>query len=320
MSRLSDQQTAEILQTFAANARREAPLAPFTSARIGGAADILLTAQSAEELAMMAGWLWERQISQRILGGGSNVLVADDGVRGVVILNHARGVEFDEQSLAVRAESGAGLGVVARRAAERGLGGLEWAASVPGTIGGAVVGNAGAHGGDVAGCLGMAEILQLGRRVEQWSPERLAYGYRDSWLKRHPGEAVVLSATFQLLRGEKDMVKARMSEISNRRQQTQPPGASWGSMFKNPPGDHAGRLIDAAGLKGRRIGNVQISETHANFFLNLGAARAVDVGKLIVETREQVWRQFGIALELEVQLVGDWSTMVDLQALKGDER
>jgi UDP-N-acetylmuramate dehydrogenase len=248
-----------------------------------------------------------------VLGGGSNVLVADTGVRGVVVLNQARAVNFDaqEDEVSVMAESGASLGSVARRAAERGLSGLEWASTIPGTVGGAVVGNAGAHGSDVAGSLIMAEILQHNVGREYWSSERLEYAYRDSWLKRNPGAAVVLTANFHLERSTKEQVKARVSEYTSHRKQTQPKGASWGSMFKNPPGDYAGRLIEAAGLKGLQYGKVQISQQHANFFLNLGEAKAEDVWKLIKTVRQEVAKQHGIELELEVELLGDWEAQAD---------
>jgi UDP-N-acetylmuramate dehydrogenase len=228
-----------------------------------------------------------------------------------VVLNRAREVRFIEDSNGpkVEAESGAMLGVVTRRSVERGLGGLEWAASIPGTIGGAVVGNAGAYGDDIAGKLELAEILQLGIGVEQWPVQRLEYAYRDSWLKRHPGEAVVLKAVLGLEQSTPEESKAKMSAFVVQRKRTQPTGASMGSMFKNPEGDYAGRLIEAVGLKGTQQGAAQISPLHANFFINLGEATAADVWDLIQLVRERVASQFDVRLDLEVELMGDWEPM-----------
>jgi UDP-N-acetylmuramate dehydrogenase len=307
--------SAEALrQAFGDRLRVDVPLAAFTSARIGGPAEFLLEAHTADELADTALQLWRLGVQFRVLGGGSNVLIADEGVRGMIVLNQARAVSFDDQAdeVSLTAESGAAFGSAARRAAEHGFGGLEWATTIPGTIGGAVVGNAGAHGMDVAGSLVMAEILQHEAGREYWSSERLEYAYRDSWLKRNPGAAVVLTATFKLERSTKEQVKAQMAEYTSFRKRTQPKGASWGSMFKNPPDDHAGRLIDAAGLKGLQRGNVQISKQHANFFLNLGDAKAEDAWYLIQKARHEVAKQFGIELELEVELLGDWGMEAEI--------
>src|SRR3990170_1735021 len=283
-------------------------LARFTSSRTGGTADWLIQVRSADELRRTAVRLWEMGERFRVLGGGSNVLVADAGVREVVVLNEARGVRFEAGDLTTRvtAESGASLGSLARRSADRGLTGLEWAATVPGTIGGAVVGNAGAHGGDVAGVLETAEILQPPDRLEVWPVERLEYAYRTSWLKRHPGQSVVLSAAFQLPASTPEVTRARGEANVEARQRTQPPGASWGSMFKNPPGDFAGRLVEAAGLKGMRIGQAEVSSRHANFFLNKGGANASDVARLLIEARRKVREAAGVDLELEIELVGEW--------------
>jgi UDP-N-acetylmuramate dehydrogenase len=283
-------------------------LAPYTSARIGGPADYLLIATSAEDLAQLAEKLWEMEMTFRILGGGSNVLISDRGARGSVILNHARKVEFLEEDERPRvfAESGASLGSVARRTVDRDWLGMEWAGTVPGTIGGAIVGNAGAHRGDVAGCLEMAEILQRGRMPESWPVERFEYGYRKSFLKDNPGDFVVLHGTFRLEKADTPLAKAKLAEFMAYRQRTQPAGASWGSMFKNPPDRSAGRLIEAAGLKGLQIGGARISTKHANFFINLGDASASDVLRLVKAVRHQVAERFEVDLELEVELFGDW--------------
>ncbi len=287
------------------------PLARYTSARIGGPADALVIVRSAAELADVVVLVWELGLPMRMLGGGSNVLVADAGVRGVVILNQARGVDFLHRNGEpfVRSESGASLGGTARLAVEKGLSGLEWATTVPGTVGGAVVGNAGAHGGDVAGCLEAAEILQRGGSAERWPAERLRFEYRSSWLKDNPGQAVVLSADFRLTRSTPEATRAKAAGFVEHRQATQPPGASWGSMFKNPSGDYAGRLIEAAGLKGARQGDVEVSTLHGNFFINQGAAKATDAWGLIRRVQQEVEARFGVRLALEVELLGEWEAV-----------
>ena len=303
-------------ELFGQRLQLDAPLNRFTSARVGGPADALLEVSSVNELVQAATELWREGLPWMILGGGSNVLVSDAGVRGVVVLNRARQVDFQEASEppTVWAESGANFGLVARQAAGRGLAGLEWAAGIPGTVGGAVLGNAGAHGGDMAGNLVVADILQHDPKAQEgmpirqdWPVNRLEYAYRASLLKRQPGQAVVLAATLRLRRSTPEKVQARIDEYVAYRRQTQPPGASMGSMFKNPPGDYAGRLIEAAGLKGARVGDAQISTLHANFFINHGQATAQEIYALIEMARQGVAKKFGVRLELEIELIGEWS-------------
>jgi len=333
---------ADLSALFGKVLKEREPLARYTSARLGGPADYLVVAENADELAHLVKVAWQADLKVFILGGGSNVLVSDAGVRGLVIVNRARAVQFREQgksgtqetqgtqgtqgtssssqsslsslssqqeSVIVRAESGANLGIVARQCCLRGLAGLEWAATVPGTVGGAVFGNAGAHGGEIAGSLLMAEILQPDGTVRPWSHDELGFSYRTSALKRQKArdrEAIVLAAEFELTRGRPIELQAKVEAFTLHRKRTQPPGASLGSMFKNPPDDYAGRLIEAAGMKGKRIGNVEISNLHANFFVNLGKARASDVLALIHMAHETVKAKFGVDLELEVELVGEW--------------
>ena len=297
----------DLRRAFPEQLQENVSLAPYTAARIGGPADALLTVRSREELLLAAQLLWKLELPYYMLGGGSNILISDQGIRGVVVLNQAKEVRFEEDpEPSVWAESGAGLGALARRAVERGWAGLEWAATIPGTIGGAGVGNAGAHGGDVAGSLESAEILRRDVGPEKWSTEQLDYDYRTSWLKRNPGQAIVLSAIFRLELSDRDSLRKQLAEFIEQRQATQPTGASWGSMFKNPPGDYAGRLIERAGLKGERRGDAEISELHANFFLNRGGAQASDVWELIELAKKRVAEEFGIELELEIELMGDW--------------
>lgn len=320
-------------------------LARYTSARIGGLADGLLTATSVDDLVAMVTYLWEEKLPFIILGGGSNVLVSDAGVRGLVILNKARQVIFDEESEppTVWAASGSNFGQVARQAALRGLGGLEWASGIPGTLGGAVLGNAGAHGGDVAGNLLMAEILHRENEDkrskngnppsmlierEQWKTAQFEFSYRSSLIKehhagmKHAGEdaklgwtginqpsIVVLAALMRLAHSKRDDAEALINEFGARRRETQPAGASMGSMFKNPPGDYAGRLIEEAGLKGVRVGDAAISSLHGNYFINYGSATAADVWDLINLAQNIVASKFGINLELEIELIGAWQVV-----------
>jgi UDP-N-acetylmuramate dehydrogenase len=282
-------------------------LAPYTSARIGGPADIFLVADTSAELARIVKLLWKLEMPFTLLGGGSNVLVSDKGIRGVVVLNRAKGVTFhtgDQPS--VTAESGVIFSNLANRCASKGLAGLEWAATVPGTIGGAVYGNAGAFGGDMAGNLISAELLtENGKEI--LTVEKFGYGYRTSVLKRGEIKAIVLSAELALKNSTKDEVTVKIQQFSAHRKATQPPGASMGSMFKNPPGDYAGRLIESAGLKGTRIGNAEISPLHGNFFINHENTKAADIRALIELVQKTVKEKQGVELELEVELIGDWN-------------
>ncbi len=281
-------------------------LAPYTSARIGGPADILVTVKSADEFAAVMKVIWDYGMPYYILGGGSNVLVSDKGVRGVVVLDRAKEVQFENgDQPTVKCEAGVIFSNLANRCASKGLAGLEWAATVPGTVGGAVYGNAGAFDGDMSHNLIWADVLTLNGRVKL-SVEQMKYGYRTSVLKRGEINAIVLSAMLRLKNSTKEEVSVKIDEFSERRKTAQPPGASMGSMFKNPAGDHAGRLIEAASLKGTRIGNAEISTKHGNFFINHGETKAEDVRALIRLTQQTVLEKFNVELELEVELAGEW--------------
>lgn len=316
---------AILREAFGSHLQENVLLGRYTAARLGGPAQAFLEVNTLPELEQAVSIAWQNNWPLLVLGGGSNLLVSDRGVPGLVVLNRARGLRLlttgsqpaedgdaaaDERPQ-IWAESGANFGLLARLAAQHGLSGLEWAAGIPGTLGGAVVGNAGAHGSDMAGNLIVADILHRGEAEalpwrEEWSVQQMAYGYRTSILKRTPGQAVVLAARLRLEVADPESVQARTEEWTARRKRTQPPGASMGSMFKNPPGDYAGRLIEAAGLKGARVGGAHISEVHANFFINDGDARAEDLRKLIDLARESVVQKYGVELELEIELVGEW--------------
>ena len=295
-----------LLAKFGDKVKENVSLAPYTSARIGGPADYLITASSSDELAEIMTIIWQEHLPYFMLGGGSNVLVSDKGVRGITVLNRAKAGRFENESQPrVRAESGVVFSNLANRCASKGLSGLEWAATVPGTIGGAVYGNAGAFEGNMADNLIWAEILTESSR-ERWSVEKMEYAYRTSILKQSAIKAIVLAAELSLKNATKDEVSVKIGQFSERRKSTQPPGASMGSMFKNPQGDYAGRLIESAGLKGTRIGNAEISTVHGNFFVNHGKTKAADIRALIEFAQRTVQGKFGVALELEIELAGEW--------------
>jgi len=281
-------------------------LAPYTSARIGGPADIFVVADDVAELARIVKLLWKQEMPFTILGGGSNVLVSDKGIRGVVVMNRAKAVRFhggDQPSVAV--ESGVVFSNLANRCASKSFAGLEWAATVPGTIGGAVYGNAGAFGGDMAGNLIWAELLTDTSR-EKFTVDQMGYGYRTSLLKRGELKAIVLSAELSLKNSTKEEAVVKIQQFSAHRKATQPPGASMGSMFKNPNGDYAGKLIEASGLKGTRIGNAEISPLHGNFFINHANTRAEDIRALVELVQKTVKEKQDVDLEMEIEFVGDW--------------
>lgn len=317
---ITKNQLESLKGTFGARVQEGVSLKRYTAARIGGNADILLQAETAEQLAQIVRYCWEQSIPFVILGSGSNVLVSDRGVRELVVLNQAKRFEFhsDVHPMNVWCESGANFGALARQAAAQGFSGLEWAAGIPGTVGGAVYGNAGAHGDDMNSSLLMANILHLnpseGAHLheilqEEWLVDKFDYGYRSSSLKRQPGRAVVLSATMRLTQSTPETVQATMKKFAAIRRSSQPKGASLGSIFKNPPGDYAGRLIEAAGLKGMNMGKVEISPKHANFFINQDSATAGDYAALIKVAQEKVQQKFRVSLELEIELLGDWTEM-----------
>lgn len=301
------------IQELQARAKRKEPMSRHTTARIGGPADLLIEVRSVDELVAACTRAEEVGLPYLVLGGGANILVSDDGVTGLVIVNRARSIKFNSRPNGVRVEVDAGVGLIslARDCIERGYAGLEWAISVPGTVGGAIVGNAGAHGADISSNLNMAKVLRRTGQTDWLTARQLAFDYRYSALKAYASadRPVVLSATFDLKLDYRANLERRADEFSAKRKATQPPGATIGSMFKNPPGDYAGRLIEACGLKGKQIGGAQISPKHANFFVNLhGEAKAADVKALIDLAHVSVLKRFGVDLSLEVELLGNWQT------------
>jgi UDP-N-acetylmuramate dehydrogenase len=284
--------------------RPNEPVARYTSYRIGGPADLLVLPNDAAELGLVVRACATGGVPLTILGAGSNLLVGDGGVGGVVVKLGPgfRSLEWAEAG--VLAGAAVLLGRLARTAVERGLGGLEHAEGIPGTVGGALFMNAGAYGGDVADVVERVEGVDATGEVCVLERDDLTFHYRRTEL---PAGFIVTRVTFALVPGDPRVLAARLEACRDQRVASQPAGASnAGSIFKNPPDDHAGRLIEAAGLKGRRIGRAHVSERHANFIVNDGGAAATDVQELMAEAQRMVWERSGVWLEPEIRLVGRW--------------
>ena len=313
---MSDAPDFAIPYSLGVEIRRDVLLAPLTTMKVGGPADYFVTAATVEQLQKVVAWCHQVRLPYFVLGGGSNILISDRGVRGLVIDNRCRQVRIEEQAdhWLLIAESGAAMAGAARTSVRAGLTGLAWAVSVPGTVGGAVVGNAGAHGGEIKDVLRHALVMDEEGVTHRMDVADLAYAYRDSALKRkRPLRAgfkpVVLSATFGLEPGDPEEVKQEADAYLAHRRRTQPAEPSLGSAFVNPPGDYAGRLIEAAGLKGAKVGGAEVSRVHANFIVNpggVGGATAQDVLDLIRLIQAAVKETFSVELEQEIQLAGDW--------------
>ena len=285
--------------------RRNERLARHTTFGVGGPADLFLTVRSADALARATNAAFEAGIPKFVLGSGSNILVADAGMRGLVLDNRARAEVPD--NLVYRVESGASFAAFARKMCRLGLDGLAWAVGIPGTIGGAVVYNAGAYGGCLADVLRRVR-LQLPGDGDQWvDASELGLVYRGSAFTRREVEGkAVLEAELELAEGDAKALLARAASYDEKRLTAQPRGRNAGSTFKNPPDSPAWKLIEAVGLRGMKRGEAAISDKHCNFFVNDGNATAADVAWLIAEAQRRVNGQFGVELEREVAFVGEW--------------
>lgn len=299
------------------------PMTRHTSWRIGGPAEYLCVVEDEAQLLAAIAAARERHLKWLVLGGGNNILVADEGIEGLVILNRLRGiqVEGDDREPLLRCGAGVFFARAAQFSAQRGYRGMEWGIAVPGTVGGGVVNNAGAHSSDVSRSLVSATIVDPDGTSDVVPAADLAYRYRQSALKTPAttqSRLVVTGCTFRLAADDPDAALSRIEELRQHRLRTQPiKEASAGSTFKNPPDGHAGALVDSVGLKGYQIGHAQISPLHANFILNLGGASARDVLALIEMARDRVLAERGIELEPEVQFVGRWQPDV-LTRVLGD--
>jgi UDP-N-acetylmuramate dehydrogenase len=282
------------------------PMARYTSMKIGGPADYFIEVESEQALQSLLPLLNRHGAVFYLLGNGSNVLISDCGIRGAVVrlAGEFKRAEWREEGALVLLRAGAACAVtqLVRDGARRGYGGLEFAEGIPGSVGGGLVMNAGAYGGEfgqvvesVEGVTGQGETISMARA-------EMTFTYRDSHL---PAGLVVTRVTFRLRKEDPARLKSKIDELVSRRKSSQPAHPNSGSMFRNPPGDFAGRLIEAAGLKGKRLGQSQISERHANFIVNLGGAKADHVRELMELARSEVKRQFGVELVPEVRLVGD---------------
>ncbi len=292
------------LRAVARDVRASEPMARHVQFRVGGPADLLVIPRSAAELQAVMALLFSEGMQPVVLGLGSNVLISDHGIRGVVVkigkgLDH---VQID--GTRVTAEAGAALPALALRTAQQGLAGLEFAAGIPGSVGGAVVMNAGAHGHAMDELVETVDVFASdgSRRLTRAA---LGFGYRTSALQAL--ECVVTVVTLVLRSEDPATIRARMDTWLAHRGATQPIGPpSSGCVFRNPPGDHAGRLIDLAGGKGAAVGGARVSTLHANYIINEGGASADDVLKLAEQIRQRVQERSGVTLDMEVKLLGEF--------------
>ncbi|HET6313345.1 MAG TPA: UDP-N-acetylmuramate--L-alanine ligase [Chloroflexia bacterium] len=292
---------------------RDEPMSKHNSLRVGGPASFFVAAGNKAQLIAAVLFARERGLPYLVLGNGTNILVGDYGIDGLVIHNKAQDIShelLDEGRSLWHVESGVLFSRLARITCEQGWTGLEWSNSVPGSVGGGVVSNAGAHGKDLHDDLVSVEVLTREGKVEVWPADTLELGYRTSRFKAHGSRAlsnpeVILSAGITLYRDANHECEARMREYLAERQAKQPQGKSAGSTFKNPPGNSAGYLIEQVGLKGFRHGQAQFSPKHANFMMNLGGATTADVLHLMRLAQDRVREQFGIELEPEIEYIGE---------------
>ncbi len=286
------------------------PLARYTSMKIGGPADYFIEVEKGAALALLLPILGQHGVAFCLLGNGSNVLISDRGVRGAVIrlTGEFKRLQWQEEGEGVWAMVGAACAVtqLVRAAARKGFTGLEFAEGIPGSVGGALIMNAGAYGSEFEKVVDRVEGVTSDGRVNELSRNQIRFSYRGSDL---PQGMVVTGLRLRLGKAQVAEVSGRVRELVGKRKQSQPSGfPNSGSMFRNPPGDFAGRLIEAAGLKGTRIGQSEISQRHANFIVNLGSARAQEVHQLMELARREVKARFGVELIPEVRLLGEWDT------------
>jgi UDP-N-acetylmuramate dehydrogenase len=288
---------------------RQRPLAPLMSWQIGGPADLYLEPPSLEVLRAALVEATALAVPVTVLGGGTNVLVADAGVRGLVLrlgkaFDYRRWRGLGEAEAEVEVGAASRFIRLARETVEEGYAGLEFAAGIPGSVGGAVRMNAGAFGGEIADTFHSMVMVDLGGNLREALREELDFSYRRLALD---AEAMITSVRFRLRRSSRGRLREAVARVQAKRRRGQPAGfPNAGSVFKNPTGEFAGKLIERAGLKGRAIGKAQVSPDHANFIVNLGGATARDVHDLMSCVQEAVWSGGGVWLEPEVRLVGDW--------------
>jgi UDP-N-acetylmuramate dehydrogenase len=301
----------DIARRIGVKAERDSPLARFTTMRVGGRADLLVTAHNGFELRALVRFARSRELPLLLLGRGSNVVISDRGVRGLVVQVRAEATRLEGTSY--RADAGVPMARAATETQKAGLTGLEFGLAIPGSVGGAVWANAGAHGSDVGAVIESADVLLGDGSEAHLAAAELGLAYRDSRFKRPPVPGtypeIVLGATFTLQPADAATIKDRLDDIRRWRQAHQPLGLpSAGSTFRNPAtGPSAGQLIDEAGLKGLRVGGARVSEKHANFVIAEAGAAATDVRALIDRVHATILAATGVDLQPEVEFVGDWS-------------
>lgn len=282
--------------------KQNEPMSRHTTFKIGGSADVFAMPRTAEELSFAIEVCKENGVPYYIVGNGSNLLVRDGGIRGVVIRPDLRELYLDGNELTVGA--GVMLGAAARLAAENSLTGMEFASGIPGTTGGGVYMNAGAYGGELKDIIKTVDVLMPNGEIKVFTPENAGFGYRRSNFMENG--AIILKTVFVLEKGDKDEIFEKMNTLNSQRREKQPleyPSA--GSTFKRPEGYFAGKLIDDSGLRGFSVGDAQVSEKHCGFVVNKGSASAADVLKLMDEVSEKVYERFGVMLEPEVRIIGE---------------
>lgn len=294
----------DLQQRFGARLKTARPLADLTSFRIGGPADLYLAVETESELGAAMASAYRTGTPAFCLGAGTNLLVSDRGVRGLVVSlgEGFRKVEIDRTHVI----SGAAVdfGALVEAVVERSLGGLEFGEGIPGTVGGGLVMNAGAFGGEIAKVVVVVHGVTREGVARNLTKDEINFAYRRT---RLPAGFVITRVEFELVSGDRDSLRARVIDLHTKRAARQPRGVpNAGSIFKNPPGTFAGRLLEGAGLKGLRVGGAAFSDQHANFIVNLGGARAEEVRALMELARNRVKEQSGVWLEPEVKLVGDW--------------
>ncbi len=297
-------QIVEKLQAACPNALilTDEPMSRHTTFRVGGAADVMIQPSSGDEVVAAINAAKEMEVPYFVMGNGSNLLVKDGGMEGIVILLGERMSAIRRDGCRLYAQAGAMLSKLSREALNAGLEGLVFASGIPGTVGGAVAMNAGAYGGEMAQVLVRAKVL-LNGEVRWMTRDELEMGYRTTLVLREGG--IVLEAEFELCEGDREQLSAQTLELSRKRREKQPLSfPSAGSTFKRPVGYFAGKLIEDAGLKGASVGGAQVSTLHAGFVINTGNATAADILSLIEKVQKKVYDMSGVMLETEVRIVG----------------
>ncbi len=306
--------TSSIAAATGRTIKRNEPLNKYNSLRVGGPADLFIEVRDEQELIRSVQAARTAGVPFLVIGNGTNLIFTDAGVRGLVIRNRADHLRIEEESNEDSSwyiESGTLWGPLCRKAVELGWGDITWGISIPGSLGGAVVSNAGAHGGELDDVLLSGDVQVEGNdEVETWPVERFDLSYRSSVLKavgqrQMSPPVVVTSVRIRLQRMDAAELQVRMKGWQRDRIASQPAGKTAGSTFKNPPGDSAGRLLEAAGLKGYRYREVEFSAKHANFLMNLSTATYADVRHILSYAQQVVFERFGVRLEPEIEIVGE---------------